>query len=88
MFRAKSHLIKSPTKLSTSRATVLQKDNSFINKKISEVKSTISLKDFNKEYNKHTQRSSMLSKFKIDARSFKFIPKNEILLDKIGKVKG
>lgn len=54
MFRAKSHLIKSPTKLSTSRATVLQKDNSFINKKISEVKSTISLKDFNKEYNKHT----------------------------------
>lgn len=30
----------------------------------------------------------MLSKFKIDARSFKFIPKNEIILERINKVKG
>lgn len=69
--------MKSPSKLSTSRTMGdVQKGNSFMVKRINEVKSTISLKEFHKEYNKHEERSSMISKFKIDARNFKFIPKN------------
>lgn len=68
--------MRSSAKSMNSRITVIKKDNSFINKKLSDVKSTISLKDFSREYDRHAERSSMLSKFKIDARSFKFIPKN------------
>ena len=56
-------------------------------RKLTEVKSTISCRDFHKEYERHAERSSSMSKFKIDARSFKFIPKNEILLERIDRVK-
>ncbi len=74
--KARISLARSSAQLINSRVTVIKKDNSIISKKLNEVKSTISLKDFSREYDKHNERSSMLSKFKIDARSFKFIPKN------------
>ena len=32
------------------------------------------------------QRSAEISKFKIDTSNFKFIPKNEILLQKVNKI--
>ena len=54
-----------------------------MSRRISEVKSTISCRDFHKDYQKHAEISSSMSKFKIDARSFKFIPKNQIVLEKI-----
>ncbi len=44
--KARISLARSSAQLMNSKVTVIKKDNSFINKKLNEVKSTISLKDF------------------------------------------